>query len=79
MSYQTASDTVLDMMGDEPDPSMVETTEVEFDCDYHLRYENVIEAITAVSGYVVQEGPDRGQVVKVIEKIKFAPPRRGPG
>ncbi|NQT13944.1 MAG: biopolymer transporter ExbD [Planctomycetes bacterium] len=67
---------VLDMTGDEPDPSVLAETEVEFDCDYHLRYENVIEAITAVSGYVVKDGPDRGQVVKVIEKIKFAPPRR---
>jgi hypothetical protein len=31
----------------------------------------VIEAITAVSGTV---GPD-GQVIKLVEKIKFAPPR----
>jgi len=31
----------------------------------------VIRAITAVSGYV---SPD-GQIVRLIEKIKFAPPR----
>ena len=69
---------VIDMLGDEPGPSVLETMEVELDCDYHLRYEYVVEAITAVSGYVVQEGPDEGKVVRVIEKIKFAPPR-GPG
>jgi len=45
--------------------------EVEIDTDYNLRYEYVIRAITAVSGY--KEGD---QVVKLIEKIKFAKPRR---
>lgn len=64
---------VRDMVGDEPGPSVLESTEVEFDCDYHLRYEYVIEAITAVSGYV-----DEDRVVKIIEKIKFSPPHRGP-
>jgi len=62
---------VIDMVGDHPGPSTLESTEVELDCDYNLRYENVIEAVTAVSGYVDPEG----QTVKVVEKIKFAPPR----
>ncbi len=62
---------VIGMLGDEPSPGVLATTEVELDCDYQLRYEYVIEAITAVSGYV-----DEGRVVKIIEKIKFAPPRR---
>ncbi len=65
---------IIDLVGEEPGPSTLESTEVELDCDYNLRYEYVIEAITAVSGYV---DPD-GRVVKVIEKIKFAP-RRPPG
>jgi len=64
---------VRDMVGDEPGPSTLDDVEVEFDCDYHLRYEYVIEAITAVSGYV-----DEGRVVKIIEKIKFSPRRGGP-
>jgi biopolymer transport protein ExbD len=63
---------VIDMLGDEPGPSVLENTEVELDCDYHLRYEYVIEAITHVRGYV---GPE-GQIVNLVEKIKFAPPRR---
>ncbi|MBB3207255.1 biopolymer transport protein ExbD [Rhodopirellula rubra] len=48
-----------------------EGPEVEIDTDYNLRYEYVIRAITAVSGY-----KDGDQVVKLIEKIKFAKPRR---
>ena len=45
--------------------------EIEIDTDYNLRYGAVIEAITAVSGY-----KDGDQVVKLIEQIKFAKPRR---
>jgi biopolymer transport protein ExbD len=51
--------------------SLAASAEVELDCDFGLKYEHVIEAITAISGSV---GPD-GQIVKLIEKIKFAPPR----
>ena len=51
--------------------SMAASAEVELDCDFNLKYEYVIEAITAVSGSV---GPD-GQTIKLVEKIKFAPPR----
>ena len=45
--------------------------EIEIDTDYNLRYEHVIDAITAVSGY-----KDGDEVVKLIERIKFAKPRR---
>jgi len=51
--------------------SMSASAEVTLDCDYNLDYEYVIEAITAVSGDV---SPD-GHVTKLVEKIKFAPPR----
>ena len=71
-SFALLRQAVRDMLGDEPGPAVLETTEVELDCDYHLKYEYVIEAITHVSGYVDPEG----RVVKIIEKIKFAPPRR---
>jgi biopolymer transport protein ExbD len=53
------------------DGSLAASAEVELDCDFALKYEHVIEAITAVSGRI---GPD-GQIVKLVEKIKFAPPR----
>lgn len=45
--------------------------EVEFDCDYRLKYQYTIAAITAVSGKV---GPG-GQIVRLVDKINFAPPR----
>ncbi|MDG2220329.1 MAG: biopolymer transporter ExbD [Rubripirellula sp.] len=45
--------------------------EIEIDTDYNLRYEYVIRSITAVSGY-----KDGNEIVKLIEKIKFAKPRR---
>ena len=45
--------------------------EIEIDTDYNLRYEYVIRSITAVSGYKQNK-----EVVKLIEKIKFAKPRR---
>ncbi len=57
--------------GDAPSTARL-SAEIELDCDYQLRYENVIAAVTAVTGYMT---PD-GQVVKLIEKIKFAPPRK---
>jgi len=50
--------------------SLAERTEVEFDCDYALKYVNVVRAITAVSG-TVQDG----QIVELIKKIKFTPPK----
>lgn len=48
-----------------------EGPEIEIDTDFNLRYEYVIRAITAVSGY-----KDGDQIVKLIERIKFAKPRR---
>jgi biopolymer transport protein ExbD len=49
--------------------SLAASAEVELVCDYNLHYEHVIEAITAVSGEI-----RNGQVIKMVEKIKFAPP-----
>ena len=48
-----------------------EGPEIEIDTDYNLRYEYVIQSITAVSGY-----KDGNEIVKLIEKIKFAKPRQ---
>jgi biopolymer transport protein ExbD len=45
--------------------------EVELDCDYQLHFEYVIDAITDISGYLTEDG----RIVKLIEKIKFSPPR----
>jgi biopolymer transport protein ExbD len=61
---------VKDMVGPDPGPSVLESTEVELDCDYNLNWEYVIKAMTAVSGYV-----DQGRIVRMVEKISFAQPR----
>lgn len=63
---------VLELVGNNAGPSSTsDGPEVEIDTDYHLRYEHVIDAITAVSGHKVGN-----ETVKLIQKIKFAPPRR---
>ena len=62
---------IVELVGDEAGPTDDEGPEVEIDLDYDLHYVHVIESITAVTGY--RSGND---VVKLIERIKFAPQRR---
>ncbi len=63
---------VLGLVGTDTGPdSAIASAEIELDCDYGLNYEYVVAAITAVTGKVAADG----QVVKLIEKIKFAPPK----
>jgi biopolymer transport protein ExbD len=69
-AFGSLREQIRQMIGDEAGPASSDL-EAELDCDYNLRYEYVVEAITAVSGYVT---PD-GRMAKLIEKIKFAPPR----
>ena len=63
---------ILTIVGDNAGPSASSGgPEIEIDTDYNLRYENVVDAITAVSGYKIGN-----ENVQLIQKIKFAPPRR---
>jgi len=43
--------------------------EVEIEADYDLKYRYVINAITAITGYV----DDNGQQHKLVERVRFAP------
>ncbi len=52
--------------------NLAQQAEVELHCDPQLHYEHAIAAITAVSGHV---NPNDGEIVKLIEKIKFSPQR----
>jgi hypothetical protein len=70
-NFQQLHEEILSLVGSDS-PAAGEGAEVELDCDYDLRYEHVIEAITAVSGY---RDDATGEVVKLVEKIKFAPPK----
>jgi len=67
--FQKLRQSVVAVVGANPTPSVLGSTEIELDCDYNLKYLYVVQAITAVSGYVKD-----GQVVRLVEKIKFAPP-----
>lgn len=69
--FSVLRDHIIGLIGRDAPGALREAAEVELDCDFDLRYENVIHAITAISGYTT----DDGHVVKLIEKIKFAPPR----
>jgi biopolymer transport protein ExbD len=71
-SFRTLHEEIIDRIGVDAAASLKESAEVELDCDYDLDYRHVIEAITACSGYIA---PD-GNIVKLIEKIRFAPPKR---
>ena len=63
---------IIAIVGSDTGPeSAAAKTEVELDCDYALKYEYVVSAVTAVSGYI---SPDN-QIVKLIEKIKFTAPK----
>jgi biopolymer transport protein ExbD len=63
---------IIGLVGTDTGPnSLAEKTEVELDCDHQLKYVNVVRAITAVSGKVQD-----GQIVELIRKIKFTPPKR---
>ena len=50
-------------------------TEVELDCSPNLHFEYVIDAITAISGYIDQKDDT---VKTMIDKIKFSPPPEKP-
>jgi len=70
--FTALQNTVIGLVGNAPPSDEAgKGPEIEIDTDFNLRYEHVIQAITAVSGY--KEGD---QTVKLIEKIKFAKPRR---
>jgi len=64
---------LFSLVGTEQGPdSRAANTEVELDPDYNLKYKYIIKALTEVSGYVTGDG----EVVKLIEKIKFKPPKK---
>lgn len=67
---------IVDILGDQRGPGSAQASaEVELDCDYGLHYEHVMDTITAVSGYM----DETGNIVKLVEKIRFAPPRQDAG
>ena len=68
--FQALRMQVRRMVGDDPGPGAGDGAEVKLDCDYQLKYEYVMETITAVSGYI-----EEGRVTTVVDRIQLAPPR----
>jgi biopolymer transport protein ExbD len=70
--FEALRQKIIGIVGVNTGPGGAENTEVELDCDYGLKYINVVRAITAVSG---MPQPD-GTVVELVKKIKFTPPKK---
>lgn len=69
--FQELRARINQIVGDDAGPgSGAEDSEIELDCDYNLRFEYAVDAITAVSGKIQQ-----GEMIKLIDKIRFAPAR----
>ena len=60
------------LLGDASGPGSADKAEVEIDCDYQLKYASAVAAVTAVSGYIDQDG----NIVKLIDNINFTPPKQ---
>lgn len=65
---------IRNMVNDAGGPGTAKDLEIELDCDYNLNYEHVMRAITAITGYI-----ENGQPHKLIERIKFTPPKASSG
>jgi len=63
---------IMSIVGADAGPGLGSGAEIEIDCDYRLRYEYVMQAITAVLGHRTEDGT----IVKLIDKLRFAPPRK---
>jgi biopolymer transport protein ExbD len=62
---------IMGLVNDAGGPGTAADQEVEIDCDYDLHYEYVIDAVTAITGYI----DENNQPHKLIERIKFTPPK----
>ncbi len=59
---------IRNLVGDAGGPGSTEQ-EVEIEADYDLKYRYAMNAITAISGYL----DDNGETHKLVERVQFAP------
>ncbi len=71
-AFQKLNREILKIIGFPGNPETAES-EVEIDADFNLHYENIVSAVSACSGSLKD-----GQIVRYIEKIKFARQRPSP-
>ncbi|TWT86824.1 Biopolymer transport protein ExbD/TolR [Pseudobythopirellula maris] len=60
---------VRSLVGDAGGPGVATDQEVDIDADYGLRYDYVMRAITALTGYI-----ENGQRHQLIERVRLTPP-----
>jgi len=71
-AYAELNREILNIIG-RPGNPLTKDIEVELDADFELHYQEVVKAITACTGRV---DPASKQVVRYVEKVKFAAPRQ---
>ncbi len=59
---------IRNLVGDSGGPGSTDQ-EVEIEADYELKYQYAMNAITAITGYV----DDNGEQHKLVEQVRFAP------
>lgn len=75
-AFSSLGNYIVRFMGNQigPGGNTPETVEIEIDADFNLKYEYTIQAITMISGRL----DNNKEVVPLVEKIQFAPPRPDP-
>lgn len=71
-AFDRLNEEIIRLIG-KPGSPLAQETEVELDADYGLDYSYVIQAITSVSG---RFDPVSREVIRYVDKVKFAPPRK---
>lgn len=70
-AFERLSSEILKVAGPRGNP-LSDRLEVLIDADYDLRYEYVIKAVSKCTGRL----DSKGNVIRYVEKIKFAPPKK---
>jgi len=70
-AFEKLNTEILKLIG-RPGQALAKDIEIEIDADYDLRYEYIIRAVSKCTGRM----DAHGNVIRYVEKIKFAPPRK---
>lgn len=70
-AFERLSREVLKLV--QPGSPLTRDVEVEIDADYEVQYQHILRAVSHCTGRI---DPQTGELVRYVEKIKFAPPHR---
>lgn len=71
-AFERLNGEILTIIG-RPGNPLTEDVEVEIEADYDLDYSYTLQAVSACTGRL---DPETGQIIRYVEKIKFAPSRK---